>query len=238
VARSAALDTDYVVYVKAPDARREPGPWPAVLLLDGDYAFDAAVAAYQKLRAANGVPAALLVGVGYGKPFGSPGNRRSRDYTPTAGGEEPGSGGAGAFLTYLTGELWPELARRYPIQEARGVLAGHSLSALFVLYALFQPRPFVHRFLVGAPSIWWDDRSLLKLAGQLRDRQASLPAQLFLGAGAEETESMLADLALLERQLAERPFADLEITSVKFPGHDHSNVAPELFGAGLRRLLA
>jgi predicted alpha/beta superfamily hydrolase len=237
VSRSAALDTDYRVYTHAPDPRRDPGPWPVVLFLDGDYAFDPAVAAYEKVRAENDVPAALIVAVGYGLPFGSPGNHRGRDYTPTASAEEPGSGGADAFLAHLTGKLWPELSRRYSIRKDRSVLAGYSLGALLVLHALFRPRPFFSRFLAGAPSIWWDDRSLLRLAAALRKRQAKLPARLFLGVGAEDTASMLADLALFERQLAERPFAGLEITSVTFPGYDHFNLAPELFPAGLRRLL-
>jgi uncharacterized protein len=237
ISRSDALATDYVVYVRTPDPKTEPGPWPAVLFLDGDYAFDSAVAAYEKLRGENDVPPTLIVAVGYGQPFGSPGNHRGRDYTPTASAEEPGSGGAEAFLTHLTGPLWAELARRYPIRPDRSVLAGYSLGALVVLSALFQPRPFFPRFLAGAPSIWWDDRSLLKLVAKFRQRHATLPAQLFLGVGSEDTASMLTDLELFERQLAARPFAGLEITSVTFPGYDHFNLAPELFAAALRRLL-
>ena len=238
LSRSDQLETDYAVYVRAPDASAGPGPWPALIFLDGDYSFDAAVKAYRGLREAGAVPPAVVVGVGYGQPFNHPGNRRGRDYTPTAAPEEPTSGGADQFLAHLTGSLWPELARRHPLDRELSVLAGYSLSSLLVLYALFQPRPFFRRVLAGAPSIWWDNRSILALMKRLRDHQATLSAQLFLGVGTEDTVSMIDDLALIEKQLADRPFAGLQITSVKFPGRDHSNASPDLFSAGLRALLS
>jgi predicted alpha/beta superfamily hydrolase len=238
LSRSDKLDTDYAVYVRAPDASAGPGPWPALIFLDGDYSFDVAVDVYRTLREAGEIPPAVVVAVGYAKPFNDPGNRRGRDYTPTAAPEEPSSGGADRFLAHLTGSLWTELARRYPLHQESSVLAGHSLSSLLALHALFQPRPFFHRVLAGAPSLWWDNRSFLVLMKRLRDHQASLPAQLFLGVGTEETASMIDDLLLMEKQLAERPFAGLQITSVKFPGRDHYNVTPDLFSAGLRMFFA
>jgi predicted alpha/beta superfamily hydrolase len=232
--RADELDTDYAVYVHAPDTSAGPGPWPALIFLDGDYSFDVAANVYQALRESKEIPPAVVVAVGYAKPFNDPGNRRGRDYTPTTASEEPASGGADRFLAHLTGPLWLELARRYPLHQESSVLAGHSLSSLLALHALFQPRPFFRRVLLGAPSIWWDNRSFLTLLRRFRDQQATLPAQLFIGVGTEETASMIGDLLLMETQLAERPFEGLQITSVKFPGRDHYNVMPDLFSAGLR----
>ncbi len=233
ISHSDELDTDYAIYVRAPDPLAGPGPWPALVFLDGDYSFDVAVDVYRTLHESGAVPPAVVVGVGYGQPFNHPGNRRGRDYTPTAAPEEPTSGGADRFLAHLTGPLWTELARRHPLHQESSVLAGHSLSSLLALHALFQPRPFFRRVLAGAPSIWWDNRSFLTLIKRLRDQQATLPAHLFLGVGTEETASMIGDLVLMEAQLAEWPFAGLQITSVKFPGRDHYNVMPDLFSAGL-----
>ncbi len=177
-----------------------------------------------------------MIGIGYGKPFGDRGNRRGRDYTPTAANEEPDSGGAAAFLDHLSMSLWPELLERLPIARNRSALAGHSLSALFVLYALVQSQPPFHRAIAGAPSIWWDQRSLLAHLARVRDTQASLSAELYIGVGADETPSMLGDLALLDQQLAARPFAGLRLTTQHFPKRDHYNVVPELFAGGLRAL--
>jgi uncharacterized protein len=237
VSRSAQTGTDYRIYVEAPDTARSPGPWPAVLLMDGDFLFDLAVEACRPLVASGRIPPTAVVGVGYGANFGEPGNLRGRDYTPTASTDEPSSGGADRFLDYLAGSLWPELARRYPLRESGRVLAGHSLGSLVVLHALFQRRPFFDFALAGAPSIWWDNRSILGLISALRDHQARLPGRLFLGVGAGDTPSMLGDLDLLRRQLRDRPFSGLKVKAQVFPGLDHYNSAPGLLAGGLAFLL-
>ena len=236
VSRSKALATDYQIYVADPGERSTAGALPAVVIFDGDYFFDPAVAAYRALRAKRAVPPMLMVGVGYGKPFGDPENRRGRDYTPTASSEEPGSGGAREFLEYLSSELWPTLTKRHSIDGEQSVLAGHSLSALFVLYAAFQSQPILRRAIIGAPSIWWDNRSVLAHLSRLRDVQDRLPAELYVGVGTEETPSMLGDLSLFDAQLRARPFADLRITTQRFPDRDHYNLVPDLFAGGLSHL--
>jgi uncharacterized protein len=235
---SSETGTTYPIYIDAPDPEGSPGPWPTVLLMDGDFFFDAAVAEAQRLQKSGKIPPLLLVGVGYGAGFGEPGNQRGRDYTPTHSELEPASGGADAFLGYLTNTLWPELVRRHPVSdEARGI-AGYSLGALLALHALFQPRPFFTRILAGSPSVWWDERALLAHAARLRDAQSELPASLFVGVGTKDSRSMTGDLALLEQQLAARPFAGLRVISERFPGRNHFNAASDCLRAGLQALYA
>jgi uncharacterized protein len=237
VSHSKETGTDYRIYVNAPDPAAYPGPWPAVLLMDGDFLFDPAVKAYKALAASGKAPPAALVGVGYGAGFGQPGNYRGRDYTPTASTDEPSSGGADRFIDYLGVSLWPELARRYPLRETGRTLAGHSLGSLLVLYALFQKDPFFTHALAGAPSIWWDNRSVLGLISGIRDHRSQLAGRLYLGVGADETPSMLGDIDLLKKQLADRPFSDLEVREEIFPGLDHYTSAPEIMTGGLTYLL-
>lgn len=178
----------------------------------------------------------LLVGVGYGASYSKPENRRGRDYTPTAHRDEPSSGGADAFLKFLVHTLWPELARRFPIEPASRGVAGHSLGSLLVLHALFQSQHFFTHHLASAPSIWWADRDILGRAEQLREKQSALPAQLFLSVGEEDSASMTGDLELLEKQLQENPFTGLAIRSRRFPRLNHFNVLPAAFEAGLAAL--
>lgn len=238
VVRSDELDTDYAVYVHAPPASGGEGPWPALALIDGDYAFDWAVAAYEQLRTAGQVPPLVLAAVGYGEPFGSPRNHRGRDYTPDAAPEEPSSGGADRFLAHLSGPIWKELASQYPLRDDLRGIAGHSLSGLLALHALFQPRPFFNRALVGAPSLWWADRRFFARVEKLRRRTPSLPARLFLGIGEHDTESMKDDYTQFENRLAAAPFTGLEIVSRRFPNRDHYDVTPDLFRAGLVALFS
>jgi hypothetical protein len=234
--RSPETGTDYVIHIAAPRLRTSPGPWPAVLFMDGDDQFSHAVAAYRKLRRARAVPPLLLVGVGYGASYSQPANRRGRDYTPTSHRDEPTSGGADAFLEFLRRTLWPELTRRYPVHPRTRGIAGHSLGSLLVLHALFRTPLFFTHYLASAPSIWWDRRSILRIAKRYRARHATVPARLFLSVGEKDSESMLGDLALLERWLAENPFRRLHVTRRRFPRFDHYNVLPVAFRAGLQTL--
>jgi len=229
---SPETGTEYWIFIDAP---KVPGPWPAVAFLDGDDMFAAAVAAYQTLPMGT-VPALLLVGVGYGGSFGKPANRRGRDYTPVHHSDEPDSGGANAFLKFLTTTLWPELAKRYPIDPVRCGLAGHSLGSLLALYALFQTQPFFTHYLASAPSIWWAERAILRQAADLRARHSNLPARLFLSVGEKDSASSTGDLKHLEEQLAAQPFEQLEIISRRFPRKNHFNVLDDAFETGLSLL--
>lgn len=235
--RSPETDTEYVIYVEAPDAVESAGPWPTVIFMDGDDQFSAAVEAYHAQRKIGAIPPLLLVGVGYGASYAKPKNRRGRDYTPTAHTDEPTSGGASVFLSFLRLTLWPELSRRYPVQDDVRGIAGHSLGSLLALDALREEPLFFTHFLASAPSIWWDDRSILRLISERHARNPARAAHLFLSVGEKDSASMTGDLALLEKQLAQQPFAGLRITTQRFPGRNHFNVLPDAFRAGLSALL-
>jgi predicted alpha/beta superfamily hydrolase len=235
VSHSAQTGSNYVIYADTP--RDAAGSWNSVLLMDGDFFFDTAAAVARSLQAEGRIGPTALFGVGYGASFGKPGNFRGRDYTHTASAEEPSSGGADRFLAYLTDTLWPELAGRHPISAGRSVIAGHSLGSLLVLHALFQPRPFFGGALASAPSIWWDNRSILGRIASLRDAQDSLEGRLYLGCGADDSPSMTGDLVLMEGLLERRPFRGLQVHSELFQGKDHYNVVPFTVRDGLATLL-
>lgn len=232
---SPETGTEYVIYIHAP--RESAGPWPVFLFMDGDDQFSPAVAAYREALAARTVPPVLLVGIGYGASYTKPANRRGRDYTPTAHSDEPTSGGAAVFIKFLTETLWPELEQRYPVDPTKRGIAGHSLGSLLVLAALWTEPLFFTHYLASAPSIWWDNRSILGLAAERRARNPSLPARLFLSVGEKDSASMTGDFALLEQQLTGRPFHGLELTVRLFAHRNHFNVLPEAFRTGMTALL-
>ena len=229
--RSPETQTDYAIFVEAPATF--PGPLPVVLFMDGDDQFSDAVTAFHAARDAGEVRPLLLVGVGYGASYSRPANKRGRDYTPTAHRDEPGSGGAEAFARFLAGTLWPRLRELYPVSDDTRGIAGHSLGSLFALFALWREPLFFTHYLVSAPSLWWDDRQILDFAAQRHARRPGLPARMFLSIGEDDSASMRDDFALLEKQLAARPFRSLETTVRRFPGRDHFNVLPTAFRAGL-----
>ncbi len=206
-----------------------------VLVTDADNQFAPLREVYAALRREMAVRPLVLVGVGYGGGYESPINRRMRDYTPSTMPDEPGTGGAAAFLTWVNGTLRPWLAARGYRAGGWGV-AGHSLGSLWGLYAFFEDTAGFDACLASAPSIWFDDRMLLGLVAQHRASDAHRSGRLVLSVGEGDSPSMTGDLALLEAQLAAEPFAGLDVTSQRFAGYDHYNVLPAAFRAGLQAL--
>jgi predicted alpha/beta superfamily hydrolase len=233
---STETGTDYLIAVESPAKLSAGSRAPAVLFMDGDDQFTFAVDAYRELQSRSAMPPLYLIGVGYGASYSKPANRRGRDYTPVAHSDEPSSGGADAFLRFLTNTLWSELEQRYAIDVKNRGIAGHSLGSLLVLHALFQPRPFFTHHLASAPSIWWSDRAILAQVRALREKQSSLRGKLVLSVGEKDTASMTGDLTLLETALAETPFENLDVISERFTDRDHYNVMPEAFRRGLETL--
>jgi predicted alpha/beta superfamily hydrolase len=233
---SPETGTGYPIFVEPPPARDGPGPWPLVLFMDGDDQFSAAATAYRAARKADEIPPLFLAGVAYGASYSKPANRRARDYTPTHHSDDPASGGADAFVRFLTETLRPELCRRYPLSPDSCGIAGHSLGSLLALFALLRDPPFFTHVLASSPSIWWDERALLALTAARHARNPNLPARLFLSVGEEDSASMTGDLTLLERQLRKAPFNGLVTTSRRFPRRNHFNVIQDAFHAGLAAL--
>jgi predicted alpha/beta superfamily hydrolase len=230
---SPETKTEYVIYVRRSKPIRKSEPLTAMIFLDGDDQFSTAVKAHADARKTSEMAPLLLVGVGYGASYLKPGNQRIRDYTTSRHADEPTSGGAAPFVDFLRHTLWPELARRYPIREDIRGIGGHSLGSLLALHVLWRHSGFCTHYLASAPSIWWDSRKVLQ---ECRDRHALnpvLPARLFLSVGTKDTESMIEDLAALERQLRSHPFTSLDFEIQRIPGRTHFNVLPDAFRSGL-----
>ena len=145
----------------APPANGYAGFW----MLDGNAAlmeFDPALLSELAMR-----PPQLLVFVGYDNEQRVDIPARTRDYTPTAtlsgelGQEVPAGGGADAFLETLERMIWPEVARRVPLDPQQQTLWGHSFGGLFTLYTLYTRGGLFQTYAAASPSLWWDDGYML-----------------------------------------------------------------------------
>lgn len=233
VVSAPELQTEYHIFVDTP---KGAGAVPWVVVLDGDDQFRPAVEAAREAEREGHIPPLALIGVGYGGGYRSPVNRRVRDYTPSQPKDEPmESGGAEVFHAFLENRLVPAVAERCGLQPLSVGLTGHSLSSLFGLHALYRPQPFFDRFLISSPSIWWDDRAILRAANrQPPERQV----KAFISVGTLDTPSMTGDLTLLETMLEQQPPPKLQYSIRRFAERDHYNVLPLAFREGLKWLYA
>ncbi|WP_394762402.1 alpha/beta hydrolase [Phenylobacterium sp.] len=161
----------YRIYVAKPVSPPPKGGWPVVYVLDADINFPS-VAAQMVMRSVSGQRAAIIVGVAYPNAIATM-SLRNRDLTPSqptpwtesvGGFPSPNAkdfGGADDFHRFMMEELRPRIATAYPADAADQSLMGYSLGGLFALRVLFHHPEAYRTYVVGSPSIWWNQREVL-----------------------------------------------------------------------------
>jgi predicted alpha/beta superfamily hydrolase len=109
------------------------------------------------LIAAGRIPPVVIAGIDH------LGEARGQEMTPTIG-DRPGMGGGAVYGRFLMEDLLPYLARIYGVRtDAAGVgVGGSSLGGLITLAIACQYPGRLGRLLVMSPSVWWDDRVILR----------------------------------------------------------------------------
>jgi predicted alpha/beta superfamily hydrolase len=146
---------------------------------------------------------------------------RNADLAPTHLDTWKNSGGADKFLGFLKNELIPYINKQYP-SNGDNTLWGHSLSGMFVLYALVTEPTLFKSFIAIDPSAWWDNNYVLKMAAA---KLSTLPFQntTFFIAGRETTLSSMK-IDTLETILKNNAPASLKWKLDVYSGETHGSV--------------
>jgi predicted alpha/beta superfamily hydrolase len=146
-----------------------PRRYPVLYLLDGEAHFHSVTGLIQILGSGvNGtfvLPEMIVVAI--------PNTNRGRDMTPTkvdrdlSGRPNPtlaaNSGGMANFLTFIEKELIPRVEQSYRTAPYR-VFVGHSLGGITTINALYTMPTTFNAYVAIDPSLWWDNRLLLRQA--------------------------------------------------------------------------
>ena len=145
-----------------------PQKYPVLYLLDGDAHFHSVTGLLQILgtgvNATFVVPEMIVIAI--------PNTDRLRDMTPTNSEKEfdgkpkkkrDTSGGMANFFRFIQTELIPKVDATYRTAPYR-VFVGHSLGGITTINALYTIPETFNAYVAIDPSLWWDDRLLLKKA--------------------------------------------------------------------------
>lgn len=169
---SAALgETRRINVYLPPDYAASTTRLPVLYLPDGGLAEDFPHVAntIDELIRSRVIAPCLVVGI--------ENTQRRRDLSgPTEVAEDrrvaPVVGGSAKFRAFVADELVPAVEARYRCTAERAIV-GESLAGLFVVETLLLMPELFDRYLAMSPSLWWNDRHLVRIA---KERLAALPA--------------------------------------------------------------
>jgi predicted alpha/beta superfamily hydrolase len=265
--RSKLVNDDFEILVLMPP-EGVTGPLPVIYFTDASLGtFGMATSVVSLLQGGIEIPPVLLIGIGY--PIGANAREfirlRTRDFSPTADrGQETmmaqlmgfaklESGGAPAFLEFLTTELRAWVKERFEVLDDT-TLVGDSMGGLFATYTLFRQPEAFSRYVIGSPWLCWNPSVSERYEQEYAASHRDLNATVFLAAGADEAvlrpgfpAAMAsiycqADTAARTRRLGEalasRNYPSLRLTTRIFPEETHFTIPAILLAHGLRDVFA
>lgn len=197
---------DVLVYLP-PGSEKGSMRYPVFYVGDGQNVFDGMTSyipnkewrmdeAAQALIEANLIEPLIIVAVS------NAGMERANEYLPTrAKYRDMEFGGQGdLFVKMLAGEIKPLIDRTYRTKKGPTdtAIGGSSFGGIMALHtALSRPDVF-GKAAVVSPSLWWDDRSMVKRVDTLKGK---LKLRLWLDMGTEEGADAVPDLLSLGETL-------------------------------------
>ena len=237
---SKAVGRGYEIYVKTPPGYDKPENagrrYPVLYLTDGPYTFQVASGLSRVPFSQERFHEFIIVGFSWAGGD-APANSRRRDLTPWRDPEINGvTGGGEAYLAFLKQEAMPLVEARYRIDRANRTLAGQSYGGLFGLWVAFHEPQLFANYILTSPSIWFDQREILKAEASYAANHKDLPARIYLATGSREhpgsggcagcDNDMVADQARLAAVLKGRNYPGLRIRTTVVDDGFHETTFP------------
>lgn len=226
---SKAVSDSFYILVSVPDSYSSSDRrYPVLYVLDGDIAFGMAASIARYLQIGENIPELIIVGIGYGSIEKSAVEKRRRDYRPVK------SGGAENFLLFIKDELIPYIDSNYRTIPNDRTINGYSIGGLFALYALFTQPDIFNRYIVGSPSLLWNNSSIFSYEENSSEKIADKQINIFISVGSEESdEKYFNPTDKMVTKIQERNYSGLKLEAKVFSGSTHLMGPPESLTHGL-----
>ena len=209
------------VYLPQESTKDAAQRYETIYVLDGDWNSKIVVDVVTFMRQVGFMPPVIIVSVP--NFFDDKGvNSRDHDLTPTVVADQPRSGGAAAFLSFLKTELVPYVNQHYPA-NGTNLVHGHSYGGLFLIYTLLNDPTLFDGYLILDPAMAWDNHALdATLESKLPGTPAKGKAIYIAGRSGMAFEGM--GLTTIESIFQHRAPAGLHWNLTAYPGETHDSL--------------
>jgi predicted alpha/beta superfamily hydrolase len=209
--------------------------YPVLYLLDAQWDFPLVTGLYGSQYYDGFIPGIIIVGITWGGKNPDPSRLRFRDFTPVTSNQQPGTGNADNFLSFLKKELIPFIDSKFRTKKDDRILAGSSLGGLFTLYTLFTETSLFNRYFLTSPSLQWDNGIVLQLERNFAKKNTALPVKLYMAHGDLE---LPAPFQRFVDTLKKRQYSGLEMQTRILDNTGHSGTKAEGYTRGLQWVFA
>jgi predicted alpha/beta superfamily hydrolase len=264
--RSEIIGQDYLVNVGVPPFY-DPGgeAYPVVVITDGGPGFSAIHSVAPLMQMAGELTPFITVGISYDikVPMHAMALRnrdltQSKNTSLTSGDDDQEvempdwyknlpkveAGGASNFLDFINDQVKPLIQENYHSADDY-TYAGYSLGGLFGLFALFNSPTSFQRYVIGSPSIWWDDKDILSHERSFAKNNDDLKATVYMSSGSLEEPAdvpdkpaMVTNMLNLAGTLSDRNFKNLRLTHQVLEDETHMSGHPLALLRGIRNVFA
>ncbi len=157
--------------------------YPVYYFTDGDVAFGMIKGIADLLMMGKDIKDIIVVGVGYGQGLNNWFTKRTRDLTPTCDtiiAKGMISGEADNFLMFLQNELFPVINKNYRTIPDSSAIGGHSFGGLLDAYILFKQPELFKKYVIGSPSLIWDNKFISKLETEYFSKHKELNCNVYI----------------------------------------------------------
>lgn len=243
--KSAANNCEYEIEVVTPAGASAETKYPVVYCMDWFILGDYYKALPKLMTLGRLVEPYILVGITQGPSFSDWAAMRTRDYTPAQPTDEYSrnnmyqaalekAGGADKFSVFLKDELIPKIEAEFPADSSRRCFAGYSLGGLFGVYLLERDPQLFQYYLLGSPSLWYNEYYLPAELKQTSPDKFAAIERIYLSVGDEESWEMLKSYDLLRSALHELGFKDNRLKLELISSSGHVGAMPISLYNGLR----
>ena len=237
----------YEIYVSLPaDYASSTQRYPVVYVTDAPYAFPLIRAIAGRVdRHGVGLEPFILVGLSYAIGESAVVSR-NRDYTRTAragdrSASETAYGQSAEYLSFIQDDVLPLVDRRYRTDTQRRVFVGHSYGSLLGLLALLNERKVFSHYILGSPSLWFDNGQAFTALKRYSETHSDLvgKVRIYTGGLEQPTRNRRTRkdmVGLMNRYMADlraHRWRGLDVKAAVLDGEDHATVFPRLVTQGL-----
>ena len=259
---SEEIDQKFIINVGLPpNYSEENTKYPVVYVTDAGSNFSGLMSSLPLMQLVNDLPHFILIGIDYkSKKSNDSMSLRNRDLTPTNDsiwmsgqkemykifGDLPEAepGGAKEFLEFIDHKVKPLINDKYHVNSSDQTYCGFSLGGLFGLFTLFTSPKSFNRYVIGSPSIWWDNKHILQIEEEYSKNNKELPAKIFMSAGDLEEEGdsdafrMVTNVKSLSKTLKKRNYEGLTMKTVILEDETHCSAVAATLNRGLRSVFS